>query len=175
MAFFSLLSERSPTIVAAAFVNRYRAESAALALKKELRMDGAVTVISPGDDFFSSKLEPDACGIWQTLLSSHIVFGLAGLLFGLAAAIAIVIWSVPEAVSAPGYTGFFFGMIGSFWGVMLAGLITLRPDHAAVIEIVREWMQSGEWTVIARPRNESSARKTIATLNRAGGTVERSL
>ncbi|MEO8298680.1 MAG: hypothetical protein ABI574_12835 [Burkholderiales bacterium] len=170
----SPFGERSLTVVAASFADRQAAELAARTLTQDNpALEGEVTVIPPGDPLLDRKLEPEQAGIWRTLVRSHLVFGVAGGLVGMVAGlIAIVAW--PAAALAPVYTILFTGAFGAFFGLIGAGLLTLRPDHGYVIRKVQEFSAHGRWAVIARPLNEACSKAAYATLMNLGSGAVRS-
>jgi hypothetical protein len=175
MQLLSVFGERSLTVVAAAFDDRQRAESAAADLRRQIDQIGTIAVVSPGDSEVARKMEPDQQGIWRTLLRSHLILGVAGVLAGLLAALMLVLAPWPAAAASPGLTALFAGTFGGFLGMMAGGLVTLRPDHGAVIRKMRASLRLGQWGVVARPQNEASAELAFAALASAGGTPVRSL
>lgn len=175
MSPLSLLGERSQTLIAAAFSDRRRAESAVVALKEDPKLYGEVSIIQEGDPQIARKLEPESRGIWRTAIRAHVILGLAGLAFGLLVAVALVWSGWPAAVESPGYTALFAGVMGIFVGGMLGGLVTLRPDHGAIIRAVRDQLKKGYCAVIVRPISERSAKEAYAILEGAGGLPVRSI
>jgi hypothetical protein len=168
------IAEKSRTLVAASFDDRVRAEQMASTLERDPEVDGRVSVIAPDDPLAARKMEPDQRGIWHTLLRGHLVFGVLGAVVGaLIAFAAIAAW--PAAASSPGFTVVFLTVLGAFFGLMIGGLLTLRPDHGAVIQQVRAALERGQWAVVVRPVSEPGARHVTATLERAGATPLRSL
>ncbi|HSC87238.1 MAG TPA: hypothetical protein VLC09_08215, partial [Polyangiaceae bacterium] len=134
MTLLNPFGERSLTVVAASFPDRRQAENAASALLQETpALQGEVAVIRPGDPLVDRKLEPENQGIWHTLIRSHLLFGIAGGLVGIVAAL-VVIAAWPAAALSPFYTTLFVGVFGAFLGMIFAGLLTLRPDHGYVVD-----------------------------------------
>jgi hypothetical protein len=175
MRTLSVFGERSLTVVAAAFDDRRHAESAADDLRRKIDNIGHVAVVSPDDTEVARKMEPEQRGIWRTLLRSHLILGIAGVLAGLLVAIGLVIAPWPAAADSPGLTALFAGTLGGFLGMMAGGLVTLRPDHGAVIRSMRGKLKHGQWGVVARPTSEASAERAVAALASAGGDPVRSL
>ena len=175
MHVLSIFGERSLTVVAAAFDDQRRAESAADDLRQQIDRIGTVAVVSPDDAQVARKMEPDQGGIWRTLQRSHLILGVGGALVGLLLALGLVLAPWPAAASSPGFTALFAATLGGFLGMMAGGLVTLRPDHAAVIRSLRAKLKVGQWGVVARPRDEASAELAFVALANAGGTPVRSL
>jgi hypothetical protein len=167
--------ERSLTVVAAGFPDREAAETAASALLRDApALQGEVTIIRPGDPMADRKLEPENRGIWRTMIRSHILFGLAGALVGFVAAVIAI--TVPWAAAAlsPLYTSLFMVVFGAFFGMIFAGLLTLRPDHAYVVEKVHEFSEQGLWSVVARPLNAVCSKAAYESLRHTGTGAVRS-
>jgi len=175
MRTLSIFGERSLTVVAASFNDRRHAESAADELRRHVDDIGKVAVVSPGDTEVARKMEPEQRGIWRTLLRSHLILGVAGILIGLLVAIGLVMAPWPAAAASPWLTALFTATLGGFLGMMAGGLVTLRPDHGAVIRSMREKLKLGQWAVVARPTSEASATRAFAALENAGGNPVRSL
>ena len=175
MHVLSAFGERSLTVVAAAFDDRRRAESAADNLRLQTDKVGTVAVVSPSDTEVMRKMEPEQLGIWRTLVRSHLILGVGGILIGLLFALGLVLAPWPAAAASPGLTALFTGMLGGFLGMMAGGLVTLRPDHGAVIRSMRAKLKVGQWGVVARPMDEASAERAFAVLASAGGGPVRSL
>lgn len=171
----SIFGERSLTLVAATFDDQRGAESAADELRQQIDRIGTVAVVSPDDTQLARKMEPEQAGIWRTLLRSHLIIGVGGALVGLLLALGLVLAPWPAAASSPGFTALFAATVGGFLGMMAAGLVTLRPDHGAVIRSMRAKLKVGQWGVVARPKDEASAERAYVALDNAGGAPFRSL
>lgn len=169
-----IFGEKSTTLVAADFRSSESAENAAEHVRHELTR-GTVNVVPPNDPDLARKMEPEQAGIWRTMIRSHLVFGVAGLLLGLGVAAALLASGAAAAVASPTMTLIFLGMFGAFVGMLVGGLVTLRPDHARVITQVREATRHGRWAVVAHPRSEQEAQAASRVLTGAGGDVIRSI
>lgn len=168
MTTLSPFGERSLTLVAADFDDRASALAAASTLPDE-----EVSVIAPGDPLVASKLEPDQRGIWRTMIRSHLILGVAGALVGLAASWALTAnWAA--AAGSPGFTALFAGVMGAFAGMIIAGALTLRPDHGLVIRRVHAALRRGRWAVVVRPLDAAHTQATLSALRAAGAHPMRS-
>jgi hypothetical protein len=174
MSFLTPFGEQSITLVAASFDGRQGAENAVSALEEDAHLSGASQVIAPGDPSFVTKLEPEQRGIWRTLVRSHLLLGILGALLGAATAIVLILAPWPAAASSPGFTFMFATVVGVIFGLMLAGLLTLRPDHGVVIDRVGEWLNWGRWVVIVRPVSEAYASAAWRMLKDLGAKPVRS-
>ena len=170
----SLFGERSLTLVAATFPNRAAAVEAATTLQAELPQAG-VDLIHPHDVNLARKLEPESQGIWRTARRSHLMLGLAGLVLGAVAAAMLIGIGWPAAVKSPMLATLFLSNFGLFVGLMVAGLLTLRPDRDHVLTSIRERNRSGDWAVVVHPTSPAQSERAIARLRKAGGRVVRSL
>ncbi|MCB1842634.1 MAG: hypothetical protein KDI09_06690 [Halioglobus sp.] len=108
-----------------------------------------VRVVEPGDPSLSRKVEPESRGIARTLVKSHITLGLAGLVSGLVLAALLVTFGPALTRSSPLQTFIVFGALFSMTGLILAGAVSLRPDHDPLIVKTQHAARSGRWSVIA--------------------------
>lgn len=168
----ALFGERSLTVVAAVFTDAGSAFRAADLLRaREEAHDLAVDVVHPGDVDLVDKLEPESQGIFRTALRAHGWMGLAFLLVGTLGGIGLIASGWAAAVASPWMTLLFTSTIGGFAGLLLGGLLTLRPDRGAVIHRVREACRCGRWAVVAHPLDVEQARLARRQLSTAGGWV----
>jgi hypothetical protein len=65
--------------------------------------------------------------------------------------------------------------MGTFFGMLLAGLVSLRPDHGIVVGQLRSALRRGRWAVVAHPSSEAHARAALAAFRAEGGVAIRSL
>lgn len=169
----SPFGERSLTLVAGVFDDEQSAEQAAASLRQAPGLH--TTVLHPGDRRIGRKLEPEQHGIWRTLLRSHALFMPAGALLGVAVALAMAAAGIRAVADSPYFAMGFLAMMGAFFGGLVAGLLTLRPDHAVVIRKVRAALARGAHAVVVHPMNEMRAQAAVAALRRAGAEPLRSL
>ncbi|NMG66803.1 hypothetical protein GPA19_17835 [Azoarcus indigens] len=176
MSTMSLFGERSLTLVAATFRDPDSASRAASTLRDRRPLRPAqVQLVSPHDPDLSRKLEPEQAGIWHTLLRSHLKLGIAGLIAGLLVGGGLAAAGMPAFLSSPGMALVAIGMFGMFGGMLIAGLLSARPDHDLVINTVRDSTDVGYWAVVAHPADSAQAKLAEETLERAGGEVVRSI
>ncbi|MCC6171297.1 MAG: riboflavin biosynthesis protein RibA [Gammaproteobacteria bacterium] len=174
MKFPTPFAEKSLTLVAAAFDRRGQAERAAAALRSSPGLAGTVRLVAPCEGGLGRKFEPEQEGIWRTALRSHLLLGVLGLALGLVVTAGLLAVPWPPAEDSPLYTALFSAMMGGFVGLMFAGVLTLRPDHSAVIDAVRPQIEDGAWAVIVRPCDADAARRAFAALRDHGGETYRS-
>jgi hypothetical protein len=165
--------ERTPNLVAAGFDSVLDARSAARSVRRDGRIKARVSVVMSRDQNRSDTLAPDSVGIWKTLVRSHVVLGGLGAITGLMASVWLMaFW--PAAASSPWLSMLFIGSIGLFSGLMMGGLLTLRPDHGLVADRVSEWLSEGRVAVIVHPVDEATTRRVFDALTTAGATPVRS-
>ena len=169
-----LFGERSLTMVVATFRDCLAADAAASALRADLPL-AEVELVRPRDRDFARKMEPDPQGIWRTAIRSHLILGLAGLALGFAVAVMLVVSGWPAAAASPFIAAVFLSVLGLFAGLMLAGLLTLRPDRSRVTMAIRRLNRAGRWTVVAHPTSPAQSERAVRCLQKSGGAVMRSL
>jgi hypothetical protein len=171
-----LFGERSLTKVAAFFHQGRDAYAAAQRVVREGRLPiKSVVVIGPGDRSPGRKLEPEGQAIFATLLRSHLILGAAGLVAGLVFGGFLIVAGIEFAAASPYCTmgaATAFGLIG---GLILGGLVTLRPDHELLINRVKEGLRMGRWVVVVHPTNPDQETRALTMLQYAGGEVIRTL
>lgn len=149
MVSMGLVEEHYPCKVSAEFGTRESAEAMVAGLAEESDLlKSRVELVVPGDQHLGSKLEPESKGIARTALKSHIVLGLTFLILGLLTAGLLVTLGPPLTRSSPVMVFIVMTFFPTMAGLMLAGAITLRPDHDPLIASTRDAAQSGLWTVV---------------------------
>lgn len=144
-----VIEERKPGKVGGVF----ESEAAAKNAVKSLVSEGAINLqnielLEPRDRSFEEKVEPEDKGIALTLARSHIILGAAGLLAGLLVSTLLVTVGPQLARANPLFTFIPLALIGVFLGLLLAGLISLRPDHDRLINKSRKSARAGRWSVV---------------------------
>jgi hypothetical protein len=128
-----------------------------------------VKVVVPDDPAESSKREPKQAGIAHTLFKAHITLGITGLISGLLFAGALMLIGVEFARASPYYTVFIAMGFGGVLGMMMGGLVSLRPDHDVLISKVEEATQEGRWAVVVHPRNAAQQARAEAVIIHSHG------
>lgn len=171
-----LSGEESTTLIAALFGDENRAKEASARLRDDAQLaDHQIRLVRPDDPALGRKLEPETQGIWRTARRSHVWLGLAGLIVGLVVGAALYAFGLPAFVSSVVLALAACALLGLFGGLLLAGLLTMRPDHDLVIERVRDESASGGWIVVAHPSNDVQIARTEETLQNTGGRIVSSL
>ncbi|HET8807870.1 MAG TPA: hypothetical protein VFM76_05780 [Methylophaga sp.] len=153
----NVIDEQYTAKVAAVFNTEAEARAASEELINEGHFSGAaVNIVTPNDDNLSEKIEPESKGIVQTFMKSHGILGVVGLLAGLIAASILVAAGPVFTQDSPMATYFTLGFVGLFIGMMVAGIITLRPDHDPLIIMVINASQNQQWTVVVQTKDQQA-------------------
>ena len=176
-----LFGERSLTKIAGIFETRGKAETTALRLRQAAGMSEAqVKLVGPQDTMgivdppLSRKLEPESSGIWRTILRAHFVTGVVGMTLGALLYLGLRFSGNESVLSHPFIALFVMLFFGGIFGLLLGGLLSLRPDHYRVMAAVRKAIKRGRWAVISHPLNHDQTREVINELHRHHVNVIRS-
>lgn len=176
-----LFGERSLTKVAGVFDNRAGADAAATRLRQATGLDASqIRVLHPEDGrrdrrtLLAREVEPERHGIWRTIVRAHVVMGILGLLAGLVVHMLLLRADNPAVESTPLLSLVPMAGFGITFGLLLGGLIALRPDHARLITRVRAALDAGKWAVVAHPLDRAQTQRVIEAFGRQTDTVVRS-
>lgn len=171
-----LFGERSLTTVAALFGQPRDARDAAQDVVHDARLPPTqVRVVGPGDPAVDRKLEPEDRGIASTLVKSHVTLGIGGFVIGLTAGAVLLLAGIGWAVASPWYTLGLAAAFGAVGGLLLGGLVSIRPDRAMLDTVVEAAIQKGRWAVIVHPVKHGEDMRALEVLQRSGGEVIRTL
>ena len=173
-----LFGERSLTKVAGLFAQKGQAESTMEQMLVSGGLSAAqVRLLGPQDarnarrELFGRAVEPESAGIARTFLQSHLVGGMAGALAG----VALYLWFLraahPMIVSSPLVA--FIAIVGfaTTFGLLLGGLLTLRPDHVRLITRVRSALRHNQWAVVAHPMDSEQTARVRQALEKSATEV----
>lgn len=176
-----LFGERSLTKIAAIFESRVKAETIALRLRQAAGMSEAqVKLVGPQDTTgvvdapLSRKLEPESSGIWRTILRTHLVTGVIGMILGGLVYMSLQLAENESILSHPLLALMVMLFFGGIFGLLVGGLLSLRPDHYRVMAAVRKAIKRGRWAVISHPVNPDQTREVINELHRHRINIVRS-
>ena len=177
----ALFGEQSVTKVAAVFETQQSAENVARHLRQVGGMEDAqVKLVGPADGTgvvepsISRKLEPEQAGIGQTMWRTHLLTGLLGVVAGALLYLMFRLADNTAVVSNPWLSLGVMLFFGGIFGLMLGGLLTLRPDHYRVMAAVRKAIKRGRWAVVSHPVNHEQTTLILNELRRQGAQVVRS-
>ena len=140
-----------------------------------------VRLLGPDDarmsrrSILSRKVEPESQGIWRTIVRAHVVAGLAGVLLG--AGGWYLFWRAGNRLLAasPGLSLLAAVFFGAVFGLLVGGLIALRPDHARLITLLRTALRGGGWAVVAHAQDDDQAEDAARALRPGSERIERTL
>jgi hypothetical protein len=162
----AIFGEQYLSKVGAVFDDAEQAQQAAERMTRQTGIQAAqVRVIEPDDPRMSSKLEPETKGIFRTIARAHITLGIAGLVVGVLIALVLIIGGFGAFSRNPWYALGVLGFFGAIAGLLLGGLVSLRPDHDRLIAWVKEAARGGHWFVLVHARNHEEERKAKEALN----------
>ncbi|MEX1199466.1 MAG: hypothetical protein WEB02_01635 [Methylophaga sp.] len=172
----NVIDEQHPAKVAAIFNN----EAEARAAREELINDGkfgaeTVNIVTPGDDNLSKKIQPESKGIAGTIIKSHGILGVVGLLAGLIAASILIAAGPTFTQDSPLATYFAMGFVGLLIGMMVAGAITLRPDQDPLTNETIQASQQHQWTVIVQTDDRDTNQLAKQILQNKAQSVSESI
>lgn len=173
-----LFGEKSLTKIVGLFPDKSQADAAAAELMELPGMvSGQVRVLGPQDatlsrrEIFGRTLEPEQHGIFKTLFITHGITGLAGAIVGLLLFTWLYRSGQPMVASSPMLA--FIAIVGFSitFGLMLGGLIAIRPDHVWLITAVRSALKQNQWAVIVHPLDASQTAAAQQMLGALGVQV----
>lgn len=177
-----IFGERSLTKVAGIYSTVHGAEDArARVLRGGAWADGQVVLLTPADaktsrrGIMAKKMEPESGGIWRTILRAHLFTALVGIAVGAGAWGSLMYTGNGLISGSPGLSLIAFAFFGTVFGLMLGGLISLRPDHTRLITVVRSALRSGQWVAVVHPFDEKQAEEAVDLLRAGSQRVERTL
>jgi len=176
MSDIPVTAEVSNHKVAAAFANSDSARQAAAAVASSLSLGASqVQLIQPGEPHPGRKLEPESRAIWQTIVVAHVKLGIVGLIGGAVLFGVLYAMGLPFIVENAIWAFFVLVFFGGVAGLMLGGLVSLRPDHDRYIEATREAMQEGMTTVVVHAFSMEQRTQAAEFLRGRGGDVTSTL
>lgn len=171
-----LTGEVSNSKVAAVFPSLPEARRAAAAVSTALSLGAAqVQVITPAEPHPGRKLEPETRGIWRTIVVAHLRLGVVGAIVGLVAFAVLMAIGLPFITRSPVAAALVLLFFGTLAGLLLGGLVALRPDHDRYVEATRDAMAAGNTTVVVHAFTVEQREQASDFLREAGGDVTSTL
>ena len=128
-------------------------------------------VISPDEPDANIKLEPEGGGIERTIVVAHVRLGILGAVVG-AIAFGIMMWAgVPFVARSPLAAGLVTVVFGAVGGLLLGGLVSMRPDHDRYIHATHDAMDARRTTVVVHALSREQQQLAKAFLADRGGEV----
>lgn len=152
--------------VSAEFNSQESADSAVQLLVEKAQIPRQqIDIVNPNDPLIARKLEPEVSGISRTLAKSHLVFGGAGFALGIVLSIILTTMGPTLTQASPLFTFIAVIFLSTALALLLAGLISLRPDHDPLIAKTRTAAQTGHWTVIVHCASQEQQDVANETIN----------
>lgn len=171
-----ITGELSNSKVAAVFANPAVARQAAGTVIESLSLTPAqVQVITPDEANAGRKLEPESHGISRTIIVAHARLGTMGAVAGLAAFAVMYALDVAFIVRSPVAAALVLLFFGAVAGLMLGGLVALRPDHDRYIQATRDAMEAGNTTVVVHAFSAEQRDQAADLLRAIGGETTSTL
>ena len=168
--------ERSLTKVAAVYESEAAAQSAAQQVTQLPDIQSRqVQVVRPFDPEWGRRVEPEGVGIWRTAVRAHVTCTVVGLAIAVLAYVGLWAAGVTAILSTPVMSLVAMLLFGTMFGLMFGGLITIRPDHDAVVAPVRDAVSDGRWSVVVHPSSRSQLADTTRTLGQTGVPIFQTL
>lgn len=134
-----------------------------------------VKLVTPAEPHPNIKLQPEGPGIWRTILMAHLWFGVGGVVVG-ALAWAVLMWlGVTLIVSSALVSVVVFVFMGAIAGLMLGGLVALRPDQDRYVQATQDAIAERRFTVVVHALSGDEADRAAALLSGLGAEVTRTL
>lgn len=172
----NVIDEKHPSKVAGVFDS----EQSAMAAQDKLINQGQfkaedIDIVHPDDANISEKIEPHDSGIAKTLVNSHIVFGIVGLVIGLLLALVLVMIGPDMFKSSPLMVFFALAFVGGLLGLMFAGAFALRPDQDPLITDTVEATHEHRWSVMVQIDNDDANERAQKLMEETALSVSHTL
>lgn len=160
-----LSAEKYSTKIEAIFDSR----EAALDARRRMVMyttinSSEVRILSSADDDWQRQIEPETKGIFKTIIKSHYRLALVGLFLGWFVGFSMIVANLPAATSSPFLLLVFMSFLGTMIGLLGGGIVSLRPDHDAVISQARKAIDKGKIVLLAHIKSRKEAEKAKRAL-----------
>lgn len=167
-----LTGEVSNSKLAAVFESDAAAREAAGAVLAAAGLQPAqVKLVAPGEPDANIKLEPEGQGIWRTIVVAHVKLGIIGAVLG-ALAFSIMMWAgLPFVARSPLAAGLVTISFGAVGGLLLGGLVSIRPDHDRFVHATHDAMAAHRTTVVVHALSHEQQQRARDFLVERGAEV----
>ena len=171
-----LTGEVSNSKLAAVFDSGADARDAAAALLSEAGLQPQqVKVVGPDEPDANIKLEPEGRGIWRTILVAHVKLGIVGAILG-AIAFGIMMWAgLPFVTRSPVAAAAVTIAFATVGGLLLGGLVSIRPDHDRYVQATHDAMEARRTTVVVHALSKDEQQRASELLSARGAEVTATL
>lgn len=168
--------EVSNSKVAAVFPSEATARAAGEAVRAAVGLDRSqVQIITPHAAHPGRKMEPESHGIFRTIVIAHVRLGIVGVIVGALAFAGLYAWGLPLITQSAWFAGAVMVGFGAVAGLMLGGLVSLRPDHDAYIQSVRTALAEGHSAVVVHAFSAQQRDSAASELRARGGDTTSTL
>ncbi len=171
-----LTGEVSNSKLAAVFDSGADARAAAAALLSEAGLQPQqVKVVGPDEPDANIKLEPEGRGIWRTIVVAHVKLGIVGAILG-AIAFGIMMWAgLPFVTRSPVAAAAVTIAFATVGGLLLGGLVSIRPDHDRYVQATHDAMEARRTTVVVHALSKDEQQRASELLAARGAEVTATL
>lgn len=171
----AIFGEPYPWQVGAVFDDERAARRAAAAVRAEENLaPDQVAIFKPQDVQSPEMLNPRSRsrGIAHTLVRAHVVLGILGALGGLVVGLALLAAGVGPFASNAVFATALTTALGLVAGLLLGGLVSLRPDQDVLRLRLEKAMAEGDrWAVVVHARDHGEGSRVGQALRAWHGTV----
>lgn len=172
----NIIDEKHPSKVAGIFNSAETAEAAQEKLIKQGHFRAKdIKIVRPHDAGISKKIEPTDSGIAATLVNSHVIIGISGLVFGLVLAYILIMLGPDMFSSSPLLVYLALGFVGSMLGLMIAGGVSLRPDQDPLISDTVEASNEDKWSVVVQIDDDKANERAQSLMKETAVSVTHTL
>lgn len=162
----SLTGEHEFHKVAAVFDTEPDALGTAKALCGETSLtDKQVTVLSPSDQHQGQELEPEDQGIWKTLVRSHVGLGAGGAVTGFIAFLILSALGISFIAQNAVVAASVLAALGLMLGLLLAGAVTIRPDHTPYLMKAQSALRKGQYVLAVHAESAQQLQEAKSLLH----------
>ncbi len=168
--------EVSNSKLAAVFDSGIAARDAAEALVATVGLQPVqVKVIAPDEPDANIMLEPEGGGIWRTIVTAHLRLGILGAVVG-AIAFGVMMWAgLPFVARSPVAAALAAVAFGAVGGLLLGGLVSIRPDHDRYVQTTHDAMDARRTTVVVHALSRDEQQRAKDFLAARGAEVTATL
>ncbi|MBB1471743.1 MULTISPECIES: riboflavin biosynthesis protein RibA [unclassified Luteimonas] len=171
-----LTGEVSNSKVVAVFATAGAARDAATSVQASLGLQPAqVQLLLPGEAHARRKLEPESQGIWKTIVRAHVRLGIAGAVLGVVAFAVLYFAGLQFVVRSPVASVLVLLFFGATAGLMLGGLVALRPDHDRFVQNAVTALDEGRSSVVVHAFSSEQRARAAQALEALGGDTTSTL
>ncbi len=136
-----------------------------LSQETSLDHEQVIVVSPPQDQHPGEELEPENQGIWQTLVRSHLWLGIGGAVAG------FIVFLILSAIGVGGFiaqngvvAAAVLAALGLILGLLVAGGVTLRPDHTPYVAKAQSALKEGKYVLTVHASSSEQLKEATTVL-----------